>query len=348
MERHVDWKEQLKEISEQFMRQEEPQINNLSEIEYNQEMERKPDVLPKEKDTEQPSNYLDLKKEVKELDEKMKEMRAALDKELSVAKMNGMSQDAADRIFELQGRIEQTRQLSEKHLSEISSIEHQIKEHMSAGFRESGEKIREAVGKAKEGLFDKTIGAVAATKALCGKVREANKTRMEKGQINRDTFSTILMENVNQVGRNWMAFNYGRDHMISNALDKAADTVEKAFEHVSNVKEAFKDLGRALTGKERQNSKGELSPGQLGIVNGLRGISSELKNEMQNIKKDFEVSKNISILNVKGAIENREESRHDMKPSNSLRKRFEAAKEASIASKTDIKGIEGKKMEQEI
>ena len=172
--------------------------------------------------------------------------------------------------------------------------------------------------------------------------------RGEIGMVKPSGWHTVKYNGMVEGNYLYNRFNYGRDHMISNALERAADTVEKVFEHASNVKEAFKDLGRALTGKERQNTKGELSPRQQSIVNGLRGISNELKNEMQNIKKDFEVSKNISILNVKGAIENREESRHDMKPSNSLHKRFEAAKEASIASKTDIKGIEGKKLEQEI
>jgi hypothetical protein len=290
-------------------------------------------------------NYLDLKSDLKKLDEQMKEMKEALEKELSIAAMNGMTPETGDRIVELQRQIEQSKDLSEQHLKEIAAIENQIKEQTAAKFKEAGEKISGTLNKVKDSLVDKIVSSVAATKAMGSKVQQANRDMMERGSINRDTFNTVISEDIHQVGRNWMSFNYEKDRVISSSLDKVADSLEKLFERGANIKEAFKDIGRAITGKERQNDKGVLTPKQQGLIGKIRGMSSEIQGEMQELEQNFERSRSVSIANIKGAMEYRDESKQEMKESSGLQKRFEAAKEASIASKSDAQS-RGKVIEE--
>lgn len=290
-----------------------------------EEVTQAPEVPEMSKD-----NYLDLKKGVKSLDSEMEGLKKELEKELSIGRMNGMTPETVQRVFDLQRNIEELNKQSTKMLSKISEHENEIKDSIKNKVKGVGEKVSGMLSNVKEKLFDKIAAGVASTKAIKDKVQETNRAIIEKGTISIDTMNANLSESVHQIGRNYMAFNYEKDRSISNTLEKLADTLEKTFERGANIKEAFKDLGRAITGKERQNNKPELSTRQQSIVDAVRGMRENVHQEMRGLEKNFELSKEISLKNIESAIENRSGSRAPMKESKGLEKRFEQAKSQSI------------------
>lgn len=281
------------------------------------------------------NNYLDLKRDIKILDQKMQELKKELNKELSFAALNGMTAETGDKIVSLQREIEISQEKTAKNLEAIQNIEEKTRSNITAKAKDVGDKITGSINRVKENLMDKLVAGVSATKAIGSKVREANENIMERGAVEKDTLNTNLEESINQIGRNWMSFNYEKDRTVSDTLDKIADTMEKFFERGANIKEAFKDLGRALVGRERQNEKGSLSDKQKGIVEVVRIMADGLRTEMKDLEKEFNLSKELSIANLKGARENREESKHNIKENSGLEKRFAQAKEASISAKTE-------------
>lgn len=276
-------------------------------------------------------NYLDIKKNVKALDEQMATLKKELDKELAVGRMNGMTPETVQHISKLQDNIEDLTKKSEKMLETISSEENQIKDSMKSKARDAREKVSGMFSTVKEKLFDKIAAGVATTKAIKDKVQETNSNIKEKGSVNIDTMNVKLSESVHQIGRNYMAYNYEEDRKLSNTLDKMADTMEKAFERGSDIKEAFKDLGRAIIGKKRQNNVPEITPKEHKIVNFIRGMSDNVREEMKDLENKFELSREISMKNIESAMENRRDANVPMKESKGLEKRFEQAKEQSIA-----------------
>lgn len=282
-------------------------------------------------------NYLDLKKDVKLLDERMQELKKELEKELSIAAMNGMTPETGEKIVLIQREIESSQEKTQKNLEAIRDIEEKTRSNISTKSKEIGDKITGTIGKVKENLMDKLVAGVSATKAINSKIKEANGNVMERGAIAKDTLNTNLEESISQISRNWMSFNYQKNHLISQSLDKLANTMEKAFERGSNIKEAFRDLGRALSGKDRQHTQASLTEKQQGLVDKIRGMSEELREEMKSLEKSFNYSKEVSLMNLKGARELREESKQDIKENSGLEKRFAQAKEASISSKNDTK-----------
>lgn len=284
-------------------------------------------------------NYLDLKRDTKLLAERMQVLQKELDKELSIAAMNGMTPETGDRIVSIQREINLSQEKTQRNLETIQSIEEKTRSNISSKSKEIGEKISGSLNKVKENLMDKLVAGVSATKAISSKVREANENVMERGAIAKDTMNTNLEESVHQISRNWMSFNYQKNMVLSNSLDKLADTMTKVFERSSNIKEAFKDLGRALSGKDRQHTEASISDRQQGIVNKIRGMSENLRAEMGNLEKEFNMSRDLSLMNLQGAREFREESKQDIKENNGLEKRFSQAKEASISLKKESKEV---------
>lgn len=275
-------------------------------------------------------NYLDMKKNVKTLDEEMSTLKKELDRELAIGRMNGMTPETVQRVSELQDNIADLTKQSEKMLAAISSRENEIKDSMKNKGKDVKEKVSGMLSSVKEKLFDKIAAGVATTKAIKDKVQETNQNIQEKGSVSLDTMNVKLSESVHQIGRNYMAHIHEKDRKLSNTLDKMANTLEKAFERGSNIKEAFKDLGRAITGKERQNNAPEISPGQHGIVNFIRKLRDESREEMKGLEDKFERSKEISLKNIESAMENRRGTKIPMKESKGLEKRFQQAKEQSI------------------
>lgn len=311
-----------------------------------EEIDQTPEIpeMPKE-------NYLDMKKNVKTLDEEMSTLKKELDKELAIGRMNGMTPETVQRVSELQDNIADLTKQSEKMLTAISSRENEIKDSMKNKARDVKEKVSGMLSSVKEKLFDKIAAGVATTKAIKDKVQETNQNIREKGSVSLDTMNVKLSESVHQIGRNYMAHIHEKDRKLSNTLDKMANTLEKAYERKANIKEAFKDLGRAIIGKERQNNAPEISPGQHGIVNFIRELRDESREEMKGLEGKFELSKEISLKNIESAMENRRSTNVPMKESKGLEKRFEQAKAQSIEynSKRDQSPVrETKAKEQQV
>lgn len=296
----------------------------LEEIKQEMTSDQEPTLTVVEPEVTVSENYLDLKKQVKLLDEEMAKARAMLEKELSVAAMNGMTPETGDRIVDLQRSIEASMQKQQKALSNISEREAEIKSNMTKGF----DQLKQGFNQVKSAISDKIVSGVATVGAFGEKVRDANQRAAKVATVSADTFNTQINENVEKVYRNYLSFNYSRDNVIANTLEKVAQKIEKAAERVGNIKEAFKDLGRAFTGKERQNAAPQLTPIQQKAVDQLRGMAENARQNMRDTEREFKLSQELSKVNIKDAMEYRQGE--SLKDSKGLNKLFEEVKRESL------------------
>lgn len=286
-----------------------------------------------EKQAQKQVNYLDLKQTAKEINEELEKLNKSLQKELTVAQNFGMTPEAANRIASIASDINKKTNESLDVSSKIKATEESIKANVKDNYLDAKIKVKDAIKQTIDGLVDKAIAGVATIGAFSDKVAEANRKAISVVRAEADTIYTRAEESINQVHRNYLSFNYNKDKAISNTLDKVTDTLEAAFQKSASIKEAIKDLGRAFMGKERQGDKGEYTPAEKAVVEKLRGISDGLKQEMSRLEKEFNLSKELSLQNIKSSQELRESA--GMEKSESLQERFDSAKAESISSKRD-------------
>lgn len=292
-------------------------------------------------------NFLDLKKTMRAAEQQVNDLTLQLAKELDMAERNGMTHETALRIEALNRQIVEATRDCETISREIDNIKQNIKSNARDGLQKFGGQIKEGFRNITEALEDKVLSGVAATKAVVEKVREANQHVKEDSSINRDTLYTNVEEHVHSIGRKWMSLNYEKDRVIAGGLDKIADAVEKSMTRGANIKEAFRDLGRAFAGKDRQNSTASLTEDQQKTVGGIRGLADNMREKMRDLEKSFDRSRQLSLANLESARELREGNER-IKESPSLEKRFEQAKNESISLREEPTVQSREKTEKEI
>lgn len=268
------------------------------------------------------------KEELANLKEEIANLYMDLRQETSVAKMNGYNPENVARIESLGKEIaDKTEKYAEKK-AELPSIKNQtisivnekvsaVKDQLSKGF----EKIKGA-------LDEKINSGFNALERIKETVHDAN----EMFAAQKDSAYTNLVENVERTHRNWMAINHAVDNKIVGFYEKQIERLEKSFDKKAEIKGALKDLGRALTGKERTGEKAEYTPAQKEMLDLLKSRRDFFVGEMQNLEERFETSKAAAINNIKSAQEFRRDVGLDF--SASLEKNMQKAQAESIAGKS--------------
>jgi len=278
-------------------------------------------------------NYLDLKKAIKEVDATLEKLNKEFDKELDYAREFGMTPEVANHIAEMSKEI---RIQTDKFLrlnKDVDKAKEEIKINIIDAANDATIKTKEGIKQIANGLLDKAVSGVATIGALTDKIAEANQKAASMVKAEVDTVYTNLEESINNVHRNYLSFNYNKDKALTGSLDKITVALESQFQKSASIKEAFKDLGRAFLGRERQGDKGEFTQSEKAVVETLKNISDSLKRNMAETEKQFNLSKQLSVQNIKSSKELREAA--GLKENNALEERFKAAKEQSLDSQKE-------------
>ena len=267
--------------------------------------------------------------DLKGLENKIQDLYDDIKNEISIAGVNGLSPEAQDHINEMSKQIAENTLEAIKTREAIPSMKEALLQPIKEGFEKVKDTISHQMEKIKAALDKKIEAGRNALTEIKGAVGRAN----ERAAAEKDTAYTGLVENVEKVHRGYMSISYSIDQSISKAMEKVHDVMEKAYDRQSEIKGAVQDLGRAITGQERTGEAPGLTDGQRSALTFLESKISEMRIEMENIEKNYEISKAVSIYNINSAQEHRHSVGLD--PSKSMADILKDVKERSVAGKQD-------------
>ena len=268
-----------------------------------------------------------MKQELSNIQAEIKALYADIQKETTIAQKRGMTQEDVDKINNKATQIKEMTLKAAEIIDEMPSMKKAILDTIKDKSRLVQQQVQGRIDRAVAGYNAKIQAVKNALTGIKNEVHLAN----ERALTGKDTLYTGVVERVEQIHRDWMSVNYSVDKSIVSALDKTRDMLEKNYSRVAEIKGAFKDLGRAFTGKERTGERTEYTPNQQAVLNFLNGRSNEIKQEMAELNKSYSISLAATQYNLKSVQERRESV--GLSKSMSLEERMKEARERSIEGK---------------
>lgn len=280
-------------------------------------------------------DYLDLKKEFKALEEKRQQYEKSYKREIAIARSCGMDAKTSERINHTQNSINECVKKQLALGNELADRELAVKNEIKTSLDNIRENVSQAFSNLKTNIVNKVVTELAAMKAINNKVKQANRDVMAKVSTAKDTYSTRLVEEVERANRKMLARNYALDQKSLKKLEKTLERLEKSYNRKANIKEAVKNLGRAFAGKEQVlPDKNNYTKGDSFIIDFIKEQINDLQKEMKTLEKQFEMSKAMSLQNLRSAQELRRDNK--MKDSKELDRRLDEAKKDSIKLNNSI------------
>lgn len=278
----------------------------------------------KEAGKEEYPNRREMKSKLNETKEVINSLYKELQQETAIARANGFSLENTERINVIGEKIATETIKMATYQDNLPSLKESVMDAIKNKSEILKVSIKESFDKVKVGLDMKIQTGVTALKQLKNEVSKAN----EQFLSIKDTAYTNVIESTEQIHRNWMAVNYSIDKTMVNEIDKQCERLEKSYEKKANIKGAVKDVWRAITGNERTGERAEFTPKQTRTLEALKSLANNMRADMKDMKKDYEISKAASIQNMHGAQEYRKDTGLNL--SESLEKNMQKAKERSI------------------
>ncbi len=199
---------------------------------------------------------------------------------------------------------------------------------LSAVLKEETKKAAQGIKDTIEKGFDK-IGKACETGMLATKrTFEYFRDSLHKANIKANahvaTAYVGIEEKWAQRYRNCLQIHHAVDKTIEKNLTKIRDAVQKHYEKSANVKNAIKNVGRALFGK-KQTLEADLSPKQKETILKLNEKINEHHDRAAQTKSDYQTSLDSSVRNMKSMDKARQDAGLDL--SESLEKRCQKAME---------------------
>lgn len=273
-------------------------------------------------------NYLDAKKELKELKNEREKLVSELKEAIGIAEKSGMTAERSERIQTLTKDIAERSEKEQGIVEKMDSFERETMDKLTHGVSQKAEQVKEATKTIKEAAMDKIRAGVTTLKAMSERVKDANRAVIAKVETAKDSYGTRLSEDIERYNRNFMSYCYNKDARTLQKLEKKLEKIEEKAQHKADVKQAFKNLGRALTGKEIDREKAVASPDLRRGVELLKEQINELKKDMKELERQYNFSKQMSLQNLRSSKELREAN--NMKESKDIERRIEAATKESI------------------
>ena len=248
-----------------------------------------------------------------------KQLRQAR-QEIVLAKTNGFD---TKRLEDVVAKYEAANRLYQEKADAFKETKGTLLDSISDRFGKIGKFVNEQFEKVANWLDDKRASVMAAVISTKEAVELAN----GRFTTERDTAYVGLNEKVASVERAWMQVNYSIDNKIVNVLD---NVYEKLQEHYQQ-KQAIKDIKQGA--KEVNVGDVAVTGSKQNILETIKTWSKGYKEEMSDLKKDFELSKEISIYNIKSNQELRES--YGMKTAPSLEADMKKATAAAIEQNTN-------------
>lgn len=278
----------------------------------------------------EPINVKELKTDLKELNAQIDEMSKMRDSLVKMAQDRGGWGEGQKEAYQnitksiedsTMKSIEKAALLTEYRESKLDNIKHSVKEVAS----KINEGFREMIG----GAVDKALAGVATLEGIEDKTKDF----LEKQAAGRETIATNLISDVEKSHRKFMSFEYAVNERSQNTLEKIAEAVEKAAQKTANIKQAFANLGRAITGKEQDRSEAQASEFSKSMAAKFRGHIEELKQDNKDLSMAFYHSKEKSLERMNATKDVRENA--GISESEKFEQRLKSAKEESIDMKKD-------------
>lgn len=329
-------KETAKELSQK--------VNRVSDFIKKEEAEEKLELDEEVVNKEVKFNYLDEKKAIAELEKEQIKINAELNKEKMFVKKFGANEHSLTRINELQEQYNVCITSQLEKVKAINQHEQELKVEVKEKATNVKEKVNQMIDTLKKSTIDKVVVGLATLRATTDRIKEANKAVMTKTALAKDAYSTILIEDLEKYNRKMISLNYSIDKMAVNKLEKQYERLEQTYQKKANIKDAFKNFGKAFTGKEITVGEQKITEKEQERLNYLESQIKALKAEMKNYEKEFNKSKSLSIENLKSAKELREVN--NVKESKGLNERLNNIKDVKIEKSNNLdKRIEAAKME---
>lgn len=254
---------------------------------------------------------LDAKTQYKDTVGELSSLYSQLKEQLEIAKENGFSEKESVKIQDIAEKIAQKSVDAAALKSQIPTFKDRVMKTVSDKSAEVKNSVTASINKIKAGIDAKIQAGRNALGMIKNEVSAAN----DRFYARTDTLYTGLTEKVEQVSRDWKALTYTVDKNICNSMEQLKGTLEKSYDRQAEIKGAFKDLGRAIVGKERTGERTDYTEVQKACLTFLTSSSQKLQNEMHSIKMEYDVSLAASIHNVKSAQEHRSSSGLDFSKS---------------------------------
>ena len=264
----------------------------------------------------------------KELKNEINSLYSDLEYELKVAELNGFNKQKSDRIEYICSNIADKTISAAKVKSSIPSLKEQTMEMIKDSRQNIAEKVQHGFNKIVAGLNMKINAGKNTLNMMKEEVEKAN----DRFSARIDTKYTGVSEKIEQLNRNWMSVNYNIDKTIAKNIDHIKDSISKIYDRTAEIKGAFQDLGRAVTGQERTGEKADLTPTQKNVISALETFSQNMKSDMTEMKKQYELSKEISAYSLSSVQEHRQSVRLDF--SKTLDEACKNAMKRTIEGKT--------------
>ena len=219
-----------------------------------------------------------------------------------------------------------------------------IKDIVAAKLRDVTDAFKVNVEKNRNNIIAACNKGIKAGKNALTQIRDTVAKANDRFNAIGDAAYTNIVENVEKINRNYMTATYAIDKTINENMQKLHDTLEKHFEKQSEIKEAFKNLGRAFTGQVQQPIEPQYSKPQQNILAYFEEHIAERTMSMDELKKEYDMSKNAALYNIKSAQEHIRGT--GMKESDTLNNLKEEIKGKSIDPKSRTNDENTKSAEQ--
>ena len=171
-----------------------------------------------------------------------------------------------------------------------------------------------------------------AGKHALTKIRDVVTDANNKAIALGETAFTAVDENVEKINRSYLAATYSIDKNIAQTMDKMHSRLEQKYSKNQEVKAAisdgFKNIGRALAGKERTITETkEYNNRQKAMLTFLENGSNKMRENIKDTLENYRDSLDLSMHFYKNVNLIREDAGLDM--SKSVERRFADAKKKS-------------------
>lgn len=248
--------------------------------------------------------------------------------ELAIAKANGYKdammqaqcykvvKDKVDNAIESKAAIPSLRKTIAEGIKEKSQV-------ALEGINKGLDKIRAA--------YTITIeSGIRAIKKAAEKVMEANGKFITHGK----TAYAHLSEDLSKQLRDFNQIDLAMNTVIENTYKSIYQTAEKVFERTGNVKEAFKNVGRAIVGKEMKENPGIYSDREIAVLAKIREQIDKSVDYNNKMAEKIEKSADKSIEKMTKLQETRESK--GLGKSDRIDDKIKEAKERSAQAR-DVK-----------
>lgn len=296
------FKNDLQRMKDKGVDMNSKEVKNLIKFQ-NHQIKMIDDQIAKQNPQEPPKSRSEIKNEIAEINHEIDQLQEKADREFAVAIINGMDKDKANKWCETTQKIAKRT----RDATELKAQMPTIREQIVMDFKEVAAKMQNVLNKMEQTINDKIkLGKDTITRTV-NIAREANDKVMSKANAQKDTIYADLQVSLNRNHMTYLSRAYALDRSLKGRMDKTIAFLEKSYTKKEEIKHAFKNLGRAFTGKrQEQMQTPQFTPKQQAVIAFFEKHSNNLQNEMNELRKEFDLTRDSLLMDVRSAQELRQ------------------------------------------